>query len=501
MCTIGYHKKLNVVFKNRDKSIAINEVVVVKPDLIAVKTEGEDYFGLGTNRHSCTFVSSAVNSALWTSLASAGKVEEAAELFKKENEGLTNPAAKVSQYLPGVTTVDEWLDKILDSGGEYMGYNLLLADKEKAVHVELYGKEWHVSQIDDMAVISNHFKHLGYGPKKVQDYPSSFERCEAGERAIRSFVSLEDFFRALKPQDGKGQSLFWRNGNFRTISSSIIDLDTNAVYYATSPKEEYGRISRSIPAKGAEKTFIEMSRYIDLPTYHKIERGHPFYEEMLEEVQAQVVQYYNTKFGGKGKIKVLEIGAGTGLCTLELVKYNFLELSCLEIDSKCCHILSNHWEASNYEVIHGDAVTYCESCHCDLLVSTFAHDHIHYDKRFVFAKNIYNNLKKGGRYIMGGELLPYFSNDMERKKSLFLYHNHIIDLALKEDRIQVSELENNALKSGLDMIGDFKRHEAMFEEEMESAGFEIIEKKKMGPLDRDDVGGIFVYVFEVSKGV
>ena len=98
---------------------------------------------------------------------------------------------------------------------------------------------------------------------------------------------------------------------------------------------------------------------------------------------------------------------------------------------------------------------------------------------------------------MGSELLPYFSGDKERKKSLFRYHNFIIELALQEDRVQVSELENNALKSGLDMVGDFKRHEGMFEDEMKSAGFKLIEKNKMGPLDRDDVGGIFVYVYEV----
>ena len=48
----------------------------------------------------------------------------------------------------------------------------------------------------------------------------------------------------------------------------------------------------------------------------------------------------------------------------------------------------------------------------------------------------------------------------------------------------------------MDMIGDFKRHEVMFEEEMESSGLRMIEKKKIGPSDRVDVGGIFVYVFE-----
>ena len=99
---------------------------------------------------------------------------------------------------------------------------------------------------------------------------------------------------------------------------------------------------------------------------------------------------------------------------------------------------------------------------------------------------------------MGGEILPYFSNDLERKRSLFKYHNTIIDIALKHDRIQLSELENNALKSGLDMVGDFKRHEAMFEEEMRSAGFKQLSKNKMGPLDRHDVGGVFVYVYQAE---
>jgi len=92
--------------------------------------------------------------------------------------------------------------------------------------------------------------------------------------------------------------------------------------------------------------------------------------------------------------------------------------------------------------------------------------------------------------------LPYFSTENDRKKGLFKYHNYIIGLALQDDRVQLSELENNALKSGLNMVGDFKRHETMFEEELKSAGFKMLVKKKMGPLDRDDVGGVYVYVFE-----
>lgn len=498
MCTIGYHHKLNLLFKNRDKNETVQEAFVIRPEFIGLKTEGANYFGLGTNRHGCAFVTTAVNTPLWTSIAAQGKVAEAAAQFRKENEGLVNPTVFVSKYLSEVIDVDEWLDKILGNGERYMGYNLLLADQEKAVHVELYGRESHVTKIYESVAITNHFAHLDHGPKQYEDYPSSFERLSAARAAMDDFVSLEDVFTTLTSRENQrsedGQ--FWRQGDFFTVSSSIIDLDTNALYYSSSSDGQYSRISGDIPPKGSEKVFIEMSRYIDLPTYHKIERGHPFYEEMLEEVDTQIVVFQKKSEPGSDKLKALEIGAGTGLCSLELVKHTFLDLDCLEIDNKCCTILESHPAAASYKVVQGDAVTYCRPHHYDLVISTFAHDHIHYDKRFAFAANIYNNLKPGGRYILGGEILPYYSNDSERKKALFRYHNYIIDLALQKGRVQLSELENNALKSGLDMVGDFKRHEIMFEEEMESAGFRLIKKMKMGPLDRDDVGGVFVYVFE-----
>ena len=162
----------------------------------------------------------------------------------------------------------------------------------------------------------------------------------------------------------------------------MIDLDTCALYYTSSPKEDYSRVSGNIPAKGAEKVFIEMSRYIDLPTYHKIERGHPFYEEMLVEVSNQITSFHDGNGTGQNQLKALEIGAGTGLCSLELVKHSFLELDCLEIDNKCCNILSNHVEASQYNVVLGDAVPHCKPRHYDLVISTFAHDHIHYDRKY-----------------------------------------------------------------------------------------------------------------------
>ena len=497
MCTVGYHEELNIIFKNRDKCIPTDEVVIINPEFLAVKTEGAEYFSAGINKHSCAFVSTAVNTPKWTAKASEGKMDEASALFKKENEGLVNPMIYVSECLPKVTGIDEWLKRVLNSGNHFMGYNLLLCDKEKTVHVELYKNEHHITEISGCAVVSNHFRNLDHGPKKNEDYPSSFERYSAIENCIGNIITLEDVFNTLKPLHGNKENIFWRTGSFFTVSSSVFDLDTYALYYTSSPTDEYSRVSGHIPPKGAEKTFIEMSRYIDLPTYHKIERGHPFYEEMLTDMHSQIEEYHKESGEGGKRFKTLEIGAGTGLCSLELVKHQFLDLDCIELDNESCKILKEHLGSSNVNVINGDAITYCKPHEYDLLISTFAHDHIHYEKRLVFARNLFHNMKKGGRYVIGMEVLPYFSTEDDRKKALFKYHNYIIELALMDDRVQLSELENNALKSGLDMVGDFKRHEVMFEEELKSAGFKMLVKKKMGPLDRDDVGGVYVYVFEV----
>ena len=238
---------------------------------------------------------------------------------------------------------------------------------------------------------------------------------------------------------------------------------------------------------------LEMSKYIDVQAYHAAEKTHPFYIEMIEEIHNQIkAATKNTR-----SAHILELGAGTGLLTQELIlKHPHHQISALEYDWKIHQLLSKHVEGKA-NCICGDAVNYVAEHPFDILVSSFAHDHIHFDRRFDFAKNIRKNLKRGGRYIMGMEILPYFNSEPERLKSLYTYHLFIINKALKERHFEVAKLEIDALRSGADKIGDFKRHEEMFEDEM-SNGFKLLEKKKIGPTDINNVGGVFVYVFEAT---
>ncbi len=238
-------------------------------------------------------------------------------------------------------------------------------------------------------------------------------------------------------------------------------------------------------------TDFEMSRYIDLDIYHTVEQSHPFYIEMTEAILARIEEFQK---GKKEHLEILELGSGTGLFTAEVAKLPGVNVSAVEIDQNCFEVLDDYVQG-NASCIQADAVTYLNPGYFDIVVSTFAHDHIHFDAAGEFVNNIRGNLKKGGLYIMGGEILPFYETESERQEALQQYHGYIVETANRQKNFLLAQIEISALQSGVEMVGDFKRHEQMFEEEMLTNRFELVEKNKIGPSDRNDVGGVFVYAF------
>ena len=216
----------------------------------------------------------------------------------------------------------------------------------------------------------------------------------------------------------------------------------------------------------------EMSNYINIKEYHEAEATHPFYKEMADEMLNQI-----KKISSKKETRIVEFGAGTGLFTKELLEINNLKVDAVEIDEVCYSYLRDNLGDKGANLILGDAIIYSRDGFYDIVVSCFAHDHIHFDKRFDYAKNVQNNLSHSGVYIVGHEILPIFSTEEERRGSLRSFQGYIIWKAIAG-------------------IGDCKRHMKMFEEEMQAAGLKEIFRKKIGPLDREDVGGVYVFVYK-----
>lgn len=243
------------------------------------------------------------------------------------------------------------------------------------------------------------------------------------------------------------------------------------------------------------KSMREMSRYIDLDIYHAVESSHPYYVQMV----AHILRFISGLAVKSPKpLRVLELGAGTGLFTESLMKTTNIQVDAVELDQECIRHLEGHITSANLKVIFGNAITYCKAEYYDVVVSVFAHDHIHYNQAKQFSANIRNNLKHGGYYLMGGEILPFYSNDKERFEALITYHGFIITKALREGHYELAQIEINALKSGIEMLGDCKRHEKLFEEEMLSSPFSMEEKVKIGP-DMENIGGVFVYNFKATQ--
>ncbi len=240
----------------------------------------------------------------------------------------------------------------------------------------------------------------------------------------------------------------------------------------------------------------EMSLSINTKDYDSAEETHPFYKEMVSEMIRQI-----TKRSKKRKLNVLEVGSGTGLFTKELLRVENIEVDCIEIDEECFEYLIKRCVGKKVNLIEGDAVTYSKQGYYDIIISCFAHDHTsNFNNRLEFAKNLSRNLRKKGVYIVGQEIIPKFNDRGERRKSLRTFQGYIVWKAIQDGYEEVAGLELDSLKAAVKENGDWKRHMKMFEQEMDYGGLKEVFRKRIGPLDKEDVGGVYVFVYEKQDG-
>ena len=251
--------------------------------------------------------------------------------------------------------------------------------------------------------------------------------------------------------------------------------------------------------RGARKVFgeevsVEMSRYINLNTYDEAEKTHPYYEEML----AGVVTSVRKVIRERGPIRILILGAGTGIDTSAILQLGGIQqLEVVDLDEHCLEILKKRINDGRLRCHCGDMVKFYREDQYDVILSVFSHDHVPQELGERLMKNIRRNLKPGGYYIMGGEILSNFKTEGEWVESLFRYHIHIIEKALKDFAFPVAHLEIEALRSGFEKIGDFKRNVAQMESELQSSGLTIQSSERIGPVEQEDIGG--VYLFQMQK--
>jgi len=251
--------------------------------------------------------------------------------------------------------------------------------------------------------------------------------------------------------------------------------------------------------EGSVTEATEMSNYIDVEEYDQHEEKHAYYVDMMAEMSRILSKHR----GDDAKpCRVLELGAGTGIFTKRLAKIPNIQIVAVEIDVQCFQILEHNIQ--NYpsvELVNGDSCTYHhQEAKFDYIVSSFADHHIKTEDKHRYLQNVRRNLQPDGLFIVGDEFLrphnPKNHDDWEA--ALKDYHNHIIAIALEQGEQILANLERDALKSGLEQNGDFKISCTQYEEFLTHTGF-TFDCKKIGPLNRDDVGGVYVYWSRLPK--
>lgn len=287
-----------------------------------------------------------------------------------------------------------------------------------------------------------------------------------------------------------------------------------------------------------KREIIEMSGYISVIDYDQHEEKHAYYKEMMERMIEICLEHHRKH--RKTQIEVLEFGAGTGIFTMRLLTElstvtkelsTVTKVDAIEIDWHCYHILrdkikryinsnriqigiarenshllnarlqlnQNPNDEIEINIYHEDSRTYNPPGQFDYIFSSFADHHIKRGDKEKYFDNVKRNLKADGLMIVGDEFIPEHDSDNRevRNSALRAYHNHIIEIAEQQGERILADLERAALESGLEEKGDFKISCTQYEKHLKVAGFQFT-KERIGPLDRDDVGGVYVYTAKLS---
>ena len=242
MCTVFYLRELGLLSKNRDKELPTEEEVVVADTIKAVRAKGTDYFSCALNNHGVAFVSTAVNSPAWTRAVEEGEVEAAKQLCAAERDGLEGPTRIVSEMIATASSIDPIIARLTSKGTAWYGYNVILADRSRAVVVETQGQRASVRPLANRDCITNHFHELrNHGPLTYDDYPNSFDRFDYAKGKLSLLNTKEDLFDAANPADAARSKDIWREGAFHTVSSSILSLGDGALYYSLGRGKPFAR--------------------------------------------------------------------------------------------------------------------------------------------------------------------------------------------------------------------------------------------------------------------
>lgn len=326
--------------------------------------------------------------------------------------------------------------------------------------------------------------------KELDQYCRDFSLIDvAGDKVLATYVE-DGYFRNIKFSTSKDKIREHQQA-FATIRDLAFRID--GPHHADNEEELLNLWARAESSLSElDRRTVEMSKYIPIHDYDRYEERHAYYIEMMQKM-LDLLPVPKQENG----LRVLELGAGTGIFTKRLAALDSVaEIVAIEYDWACCQTLKHNVREfqKKVRIEYEDSRVFNPAGKFDAIVSSFADHHIRPGDKGRYFENVIRNLKKGAPFIVGDEFLREhgINDEASRIAALHDYHEHIINIALKQNETVLAELEREALKSGIERKGDFKLSCGHYEEMLGRASFQF-QRYCIGPLDTNQIGGVFVY--------
>jgi ubiquinone/menaquinone biosynthesis C-methylase UbiE len=150
------------------------------------------------------------------------------------------------------------------------------------------------------------------------------------------------------------------------------------------------------------------------------------------KTSVSLLKFYKNDFRN-----VVDLGAGTGLLTMELYKlYGNAHYTLIDISRDMLEIAKERFRGlNNFDFVEGDYAENIPAKNCDLLCSALSIHHLDNNGKAALYKNIFKTLETGGCFIN----LDQFIGASEEINSLYndWWHNYI-------DRSGITESDKSA---------------------------------------------------------
>lgn len=155
--------------------------------------------------------------------------------------------------------------------------------------------------------------------------------------------------------------------------------------------------------------------------------------------------------------EVVELGCGPARVLPLIGEIEGIRLTGVDLDDQFLAYAQQVIKNANTKIVVADIETYKHDREVDIFYSHGLHHHVAKGTKTTnYLKNIYNNLKKGGYYILIDEFIPNYYTHEERELKVVIWYSHVIANAIKNNFLYLAQEESKIL---LDDLYEGRTHE------------------------------------------